>query len=114
MTKRRSRITAALFALIVVLSTSTSYARIDGSPVAARKGLARFYEQVLSWGPCQPYATDAKSKGLFEREGIQCARLQVPLDYENPDAGTISVRPIASALPRCSVPRPPLSFRPPR
>ncbi|MET8764855.1 alpha/beta hydrolase [Lentzea sp. NPDC004782] len=91
MTKRRSRVTAALFALIVVLGTSTSYARIDGSPVAARKGLARFYEQVLSWGACQPYATDAKSKGLFEREGIQCARLQVPLDYANPDAGTISV-----------------------
>jgi pimeloyl-ACP methyl ester carboxylesterase len=77
--------------LIVVLGTSTSYARIDGSPLAARKGLARFYEQVLSWGACQPYATDTKSKGLFEREGIQCARLQVPLDYANPDAGTISV-----------------------
>ncbi|MGW4214618.1 alpha/beta hydrolase [Lentzea sp. NPDC004789] len=74
-----------------MLGTSTSYARIDGSPVAARKGLARFYEQVLSWGACQPYATDAKSKGLFEREGIQCARLQVPMDYGNPDAGTISV-----------------------
>ena len=91
MTKRRSRVTAALFALIVLLSTSTSFARIDGSPVAARKGLARFYEQVLSWGACQPYATDTKSKGLFEREGIQCARLQVPLDYERPDAGTITV-----------------------
>lgn len=91
MTKRRSRVTAALFALIVLLGTSTSYARIDGSPVAARKGLARYYEQVLSWSACQPFATDAKSKGLFEREGIQCARLQVPLDYENPDAGTITV-----------------------
>lgn len=91
MTKRRSRVTAALFALIVLLGTSTSYARIDGSPVAARKGLARFYEQVLSWSACQPFATDAKSKGLFDREGIQCARLQVPLDYENPDAGTITV-----------------------
>ena len=46
---------------------------------------------MLSWGACQPYATDAKSKGLFEREGIQCARLQVPLDYESPDAGTSTV-----------------------
>ncbi|GAB2867130.1 alpha/beta hydrolase [Lentzea nigeriaca] len=91
MTKRRSRVTAALFALIVLLGTSTSYAHIDGSPVAARKGLARFYEQALSWGACQSFATDAKSKGLFEREGIQCARLQVPLDYERPDMGTITV-----------------------
>ncbi|MET9632852.1 alpha/beta hydrolase [Lentzea sp. NPDC006480] len=91
MTKRRSRVTAALFALIVLLGTSTSYARIDGSPVAARKGLARFYEQALAWGPCQPFATDAKSKGLYEREGIQCARLQVPMDYERPDSGTITV-----------------------
>ncbi len=91
MTKRRSRVTAALFALIVLLGTSTSFARIDGSPVAARKGLARFYEQTLSWGACQPYATDAKSKGLYEREGIQCARLQVPMDYERPDSGTITV-----------------------
>ncbi|NKE63553.1 hypothetical protein FXN61_45275, partial [Lentzea sp. PSKA42] len=30
--------------------------------------------------------------GLFEREGIQCARLQVPLDYENPDAGIVTAR----------------------
>ncbi|MEV6243025.1 alpha/beta hydrolase [Lentzea sp. NPDC051838] len=77
--------------MIVLLGTSTSYARIDGNPVAARKGLARFYEQALAWGACQPFATDAKSKGLYEREGIQCARLQVPLDYEKPDGGTISV-----------------------
>ncbi|WP_063798894.1 alpha/beta fold hydrolase [Nocardia sp. NRRL S-836] len=91
MTKRRSRVTAALFALIVVLGTSTSYARIDGSAVAARKGIERFYAQALSWGACQPYATDAKSKGLFEREGIQCARLYVPLDYEKPDIGTITI-----------------------
>jgi pimeloyl-ACP methyl ester carboxylesterase len=91
MTKRRSRVTAALFALIVVLGTSTSYARIDGSPVAARKGIERFYAQALSWGACQPYATDAKSKGLFDREGIQCARLHVPLDYEKPDLGTITI-----------------------
>ncbi|SDH42094.1 alpha/beta hydrolase fold [Lentzea fradiae] len=91
MTKRRSRVTAALFALIIVLGTSTSFARIDGSPVAARKGLERFYAQALSWGACQPYATDAKSKTLFEREGIQCARLQVPLDYAQPDVGTVTV-----------------------
>lgn len=91
MTKRRSRVTAALFALIIVLGTSTSFARIDGSPVAARKGLERFYGQALSWGACQPYATDARSKTLFEREGIQCARMQVPLDYAQPDIGTITV-----------------------
>ncbi|KOV76955.1 hypothetical protein ADL03_42155 [Nocardia sp. NRRL S-836] len=77
--------------MIVVLGTSTSYARIDGSAVAARKGIERFYAQALSWGACQPYATDAKSKGLFEREGIQCARLYVPLDYEKPDIGTITI-----------------------
>ena len=92
MTKRRSRVTAALFALIVVLSTSTSYAQIDGAPrPVAQRGMDRFYKQVLSWGKCQPYAVDERSRTAFGRGDVQCARLEVPLDYTKPDGRAITV-----------------------
>ncbi|TWP49389.1 alpha/beta hydrolase [Lentzea tibetensis] len=92
MTKRRSRITAAFFALVVLLSTSTSYAYEDGKAVAVgQRGMDRFYKQVLSWGPCQPFAVDERSRSAFKRGDVQCARLEVPLDYEKPEDRAVSV-----------------------
>lgn len=55
------------------------------------QGLMRYYSQSLTWGQCEPYATSAASRRLFKNEGIQCARLTVPLDYDNPDGKTITL-----------------------
>lgn len=55
------------------------------------QGLTRYYSQSLTWGQCEPYATSASSQRLFKQEGIQCARLTVPLDYDKPDGETISL-----------------------
>ncbi|WAL69842.1 alpha/beta hydrolase [Amycolatopsis cynarae] len=54
-------------------------------------GMERFYAQPLTWGDCAPYATSEDAKSLFGRDGLQCSRLTVPLDYANPQGDTITV-----------------------
>ncbi|NKQ57401.1 alpha/beta hydrolase [Amycolatopsis sp. K13G38] len=58
-------------------------------PVPA--GLDKFYSQPLSWGACAPYATTDDAKSLFRGDGLQCARMTVPLDYANPAGDTITI-----------------------
>jgi pimeloyl-ACP methyl ester carboxylesterase len=48
----------------------------SGSDVPPRRALARFYEQGLSWQACGDH---------------QCARLEVPLDYDRPGGRTIEL-----------------------
>jgi pimeloyl-ACP methyl ester carboxylesterase len=54
-------------------------------------GLERFYNQKLGWGPCAPLATDQDQRTLFAEEGLDCARLEVPLDYAAPAGRTAQV-----------------------
>jgi len=58
-------------------------------PVPA--GLEKFYAQPLSWGACAPYATTQDAGSLFGGQGLQCARMTVPLDYANPQGDTITI-----------------------
>ncbi|WP_372449004.1 alpha/beta hydrolase [Qaidamihabitans albus] len=58
-------------------------------PVPA--GLERFYSQALDWGECEPFATTEDARSAFQGEGLECARLEVPLDYGDPGGTTISV-----------------------
>ncbi|MBV9650981.1 MAG: alpha/beta fold hydrolase [Pseudonocardiales bacterium] len=51
-------------------------------------GLDRFYSQRLSWGGCRPFATTDRDHQLFEDLAFQCAKLEVPLDYANPQGRT--------------------------
>jgi len=54
-------------------------------------GLARFYDQRLTFGSCDSYAmTDAHAKAFADKT-LSCARLQVPLDYQNPDGRTARI-----------------------
>ncbi|MPY97841.1 MAG: alpha/beta fold hydrolase [Actinophytocola sp.] len=54
-------------------------------------GLDDFYSQRLDWGDCQPYATTNVAEQTFAAPEVECALLEVPLSYENPDAETIEV-----------------------
>ncbi|MEU5896877.1 MULTISPECIES: alpha/beta hydrolase [Streptomyces] len=50
---------------------------------ATLKGLDRYYQQRLDWGPCKdPELT---------RTGTQCAKVTVPLDYAAPKGPTLSL-----------------------
>ncbi|MFD2421915.1 alpha/beta hydrolase [Amycolatopsis pigmentata] len=58
-------------------------------PVPA--GLEKFYSQPLAWGDCAPYAKSQDAQSAFSGEGLDCARLTVPLDYSKPQGDTITL-----------------------
>lgn len=61
------------------------------TPGAVPQALARFYNQTLTFGPCDSYATTAADAKVFADRRFECARLQVPLDYQNPDRRTAQI-----------------------
>jgi pimeloyl-ACP methyl ester carboxylesterase len=63
--------------------------RGPAGPVPA--GLSGFYGQPLSWGDCQSYATSDDDRTAYGAQGLQCARLTVPLDYSKPHGTTITI-----------------------
>ncbi|MDV6014742.1 alpha/beta hydrolase [Haloechinothrix sp. LS1_15] len=71
----------------------------DGLPVTEAhgpvgevpEGLEDFYGQRITWEDCASYATSETAEMLFEQPRAQCARIDVPLDYENPGGETITV-----------------------
>ena len=61
------------------------------SPGEIPAGLERFYNQELTFGPCADYATTDADAKAFANDTVECARLEVPLDYENPDGRTAQI-----------------------
>ncbi|MEV5543427.1 alpha/beta hydrolase [Saccharopolyspora shandongensis] len=58
-------------------------------PVPA--GLERYYGQTLSWGPCAPFATSDSDRTAFDDTSLECARLEVPIDYAEPQGQVITL-----------------------
>lgn len=88
-----ARTTVARTFVIGVLALSapaliTAAPPLRADPNQQRPDLARYYAQVLQWGPCP---------GADTR--LQCARLTVPRDYDNPGAGDITLA-VNRSLPR--------------
>ncbi|MFE9743271.1 alpha/beta hydrolase [Saccharothrix saharensis] len=90
-----------LFLVLPLLASCTSV--LSGSPTAGTAlerrgpagvvpaGLERFYGQQLAWEDCAPYATDSTTTTLFKKKSVECARIEVPLDYAKPEGRTIKV-----------------------
>ncbi len=74
----------------VVTHASASGFRRTASGHTATPGLARFYDQPISWHGCQTGPDDELGKGL-DAAGAQCGQVSVPLNYSRPDRGTITV-----------------------
>ncbi|MGH3938074.1 MAG: alpha/beta hydrolase [Pseudonocardiaceae bacterium] len=51
-------------------------------------GLERFYSQQLSWGDCEEFATTELDTVAFSAPGLECTRVEVPLDYADPQRRT--------------------------
>jgi pimeloyl-ACP methyl ester carboxylesterase len=50
--------------------------------------LRPFYQQQLDWGPCAEFATTTSDRVIYRAPGLECARLEVPIDYADPAAGS--------------------------
>lgn len=78
---------AASAAVVLLLSGCTP---ADSTP---GQGGDPFYGQQLSWGPCTGTATNAADAALYANPNLECATVEVPLDYAEPDGerGQIAV-----------------------
>ncbi len=78
-------------AALLALSACSQPVPEQPSPGEIPAGLERFYTQELTFGPCADYATTDADAKAFANDTFQCARLEVPLDYENPDGRTAQI-----------------------
>ncbi|MGH3799928.1 MAG: alpha/beta fold hydrolase, partial [Pseudonocardiaceae bacterium] len=64
-------------------------AQLNGGPAGrVPPGLERFYGQNPTWSGCQEFATTDRTQDLFADLALQCTRVEVPLDYANPQGPT--------------------------
>lgn len=95
------RLTAALLAVLVLggcaaqaagdrqLADSAPGAQPGAAPHGpADQGLERFYSQSPSWGDCREFATTDRTQKSFADPRLQCTRVEVPLDYTQPQGRT--------------------------
>jgi pimeloyl-ACP methyl ester carboxylesterase len=52
------------------------------------QGLERYYGQRLTWSGCQGFASTNRERQSFANPTLRCTRVQVPLDYAQPDGRT--------------------------
>ena len=78
-------------AALLALSACSQPVPEQPSPGEIPAGLERFYTQELTFGPCGDYATTDADAKAFANDTVQCARLEVPLDYQNPDGRTAQI-----------------------
>jgi len=88
----RSVAVAAFSAALVLSGCSQPAAPAPvPQPPAPPTELSRFYDQQLSWGPCVDYAKTAADRASFDDPELECARLEVPLDYAAPQGRTAQI-----------------------
>jgi pimeloyl-ACP methyl ester carboxylesterase len=66
---------------------------------SAPPGLEAFYDQQLAWGPCAPFAATEEDRQIYADPSLQCARMQVPLDYAAPEGRTGTIAVLRHAAP---------------
>ncbi|MGH3837076.1 MAG: alpha/beta hydrolase, partial [Pseudonocardiaceae bacterium] len=71
-----------------VAGSSPGAQRDEGPTGRVPPGLERFYGQDLTWGGCQEFATTERDQDSFADPALQCTRVEVPLDYANPQERT--------------------------
>jgi len=89
----RSRVLTGLAVAGLALATacgspSDTTRAVPAEPVGVPDGLEQFYTQPVNWESCTGYGTDGPR---LRREGAECARITVPLDYDDPDGATAKI-----------------------
>ncbi|MFF5173263.1 alpha/beta hydrolase [Micromonospora sp. NPDC000089] len=79
---------AALLAFVTACTGTPTSAPSEPRPSAA--GLEVYYGQKLSFGSCAGYDTTPAQKKLYAAP-FECARLKVPLDYQDPKGRTMQI-----------------------
>jgi len=78
-------------ALVLAACAQPETGAPEPDPAGSEAALTRYYEQQLSWGPCAEYATTPMNQQTYANPAFECARLEVPLDYSEPDGETAQI-----------------------
>jgi len=80
---------------VLVLAAAAGCARVApagaGEPGPVPPGLERYYAQQPAWGSCAGFATTEADQAVYADTALQCARLEVPLDYAAPAGRTAQI-----------------------
>ncbi|WP_081893628.1 alpha/beta hydrolase [Actinoalloteichus caeruleus] len=90
----RARVGVAATALLVPLAGCVAPESEPSAPPTSPtpSGLEAFHDQELAWEECDEYATTSTESSVYAlSDGLECARLEVPLDYDEPGGRTIHV-----------------------
>ena len=79
---------ALVAALLSVTACSPTTPASDDPPAA---DLSEFHEQDLHWGACDPFATTEENAALYANPNVECATVEVPLDYSDIDGSTAQI-----------------------
>ncbi|WP_228037872.1 alpha/beta fold hydrolase [Nodosilinea sp. LEGE 06152] len=75
---------------VMVLLLAGAPAALTQSAQGPAAELGRFYNQELAFGSCEGFAATALEEQLYV-DPFTCARLEVPLDYDNPTGETMQI-----------------------
>ncbi|WP_433389524.1 alpha/beta fold hydrolase [Micromonospora sp. KLBMP9576] len=89
-TRRIGAAAAATAVLALAAACTSTPTSAESGPQPSPAGLEAYYGQKLSFGSCAGYAATPGQKKLYV-EPFECARLKVPLDYQDPKGRTIQV-----------------------
>ncbi|MGH3669606.1 MAG: alpha/beta hydrolase [Pseudonocardiaceae bacterium] len=94
----RMRSLSALVVLMMMASLAVACTSGSSTRAAVQRpaggvpaGLGRFYGQRLSWGACGAFARTPEDQKAYANPALQCAYLEVPLDYAQPNGQTIKL-----------------------
>ncbi len=85
MSRTRSLVVALSAASAALVGACAAPPTPPGPAPGPPPELVQYYDQQVTFGPCAPYATTAADAQLFANERLDCTRVQVPLDYADPD-----------------------------
>lgn len=60
-------------------------------------GLQDYYTQQLEWGGCTDYADNDSDRQSYATEGLECARMRVPVSYSATGAGDATIGVLRAA-----------------
>jgi pimeloyl-ACP methyl ester carboxylesterase len=87
--RHRPRRTVSVLAAAVLVLGGCSQAEPEPDTTA---DLDRFYGQAVTFEPCEGYGTTSTDEAAFVSDPtFQCARVDVPLDYDDPDGRTAQI-----------------------
>ncbi|MBC8091333.1 MAG: alpha/beta fold hydrolase [Pseudonocardia sp.] len=61
------------------------------APTGPLPGLGQFFDQQLDWGPCADFARTDIDREAYANPQYDCAYLDVPLDYGDPDGAVARI-----------------------